>query len=151
MSTKQQEKLVLIDGNALVHRAFHALPPSLSSSKGVMTNAVFGFSSILLKMIKELKPEYIVATFDLAGPTFRHQQFAQYKAKRVKAPQELYDQIPMVKKVLEALGIPVFTKEGYEADDVIGTLATRAKSAFGGQVVIVTGDMDTLQLVDNDK
>lgn len=151
MSTKQREKLVLIDGNALVHRAFHALPPTLVSSKGVLTNAVFGFSSILLKIIKDIQPEHIVATFDLAGPTFRHEQFDQYKAKRVKAPQELYDQIPLVKRIVEALGIPIFEKQGYEADDVIGTLATQAKNEKNLQVIIATGDMDTLQLVDDDK
>lgn len=144
-----KSKLVLIDGNALVHRAFHALPP-LSSPSGKIVNAVFGFSSILLKMIKELKPEYIAATFDLAGPTFRHEQFEGYKAKRVKAPQELYDQIPMVKEVVAAMGIPIFEKQGYEADDLIGTLATRAKKEKDLQTVIMTGDMDTLQLVQNE-
>ncbi len=150
MSTKQREKLVLIDGNALVHRAFHALPP-LTSPTGKVTNAVFGFSSMLIKMIKELKPTYIAATFDLAGPTFRHEQFEQYKAKRVKAPQELYDQIPMVKNVLEAFGVPIFEKESYEADDLIGTLATKIKREKNIQIIIATGDMDTLQLVDDDR
>src|SRR3989344_527375 len=146
-------KLVLIDSNALVHRAFHALPP-LTSPKGVVINAVFGFSSVLIKMIKEIKPDYIVATFDLAGPTFRHEQFEQYKAKRVKAPQELYDQITLVKQVLDGFGIPVFEKQGYEADDIIGTIATKAKNheLDGGlQTIIATGDLDTLQLVDDDK
>src|SRR3989344_707853 len=130
-------KLVLIDGNALVHRAFHALPP-LTSPKGVVTNAVFGFSSILMKMMRELKPDYIAATFDLAGPTFRHEEFAEYKAKRVKAPQELYDQLALVKQVVEAFGIPIYEKQGYEADDLIGTLATRAGKEKGTQVVIAT-------------
>ncbi len=143
-------KLVLIDSNALVHRAFHALPP-LTSPKGMVINAVFGFSSVLIKMIKEIKPDYIVATFDLAGPTFRHEQFEQYKAKRVKAPQELYDQIPLVKQVLEGFGIPIFEKQGYEADDLIGTIATRAKKEKDLQIIITTGDLDTLQLVDDDK
>src|SRR3989338_9997878 len=143
-------KLVLIDSNAVVHRAFHALPP-LTSPKVVVINAVFGFSSVLIKMIKEIKPDYIVATFDLASPTFRHQQFEQYKAKRVKAPQELYDQIPLVKQVVAALGIPIFEKQGYEADDLIGTLATKAKKQKSLQVIIATGDMDTLQLVDGDR
>src|SRR3989344_5557393 len=155
---KHKEKLVLIDGNALVHRAFHALPP-LTSPKGQMTNAVFGFSSILLKMIKDIRPEYIVAAFDLAGPTFRHEQFDQYKAKRVKAPQELYDQIPLVKQVVQTMGIPIFEKQGYEADDVIGTIATMARTLAKNatmekmaniQVIIATGDMDTLQLVNDD-
>lgn len=141
----------MIDGNALVHRAFHALPP-LTSPSGKVTNGVFGFSSILIKMIREIKPEYIIATFDLAGPTFRHEQFEQYKSKRVKAPQELYDQIPLVKRVLDGFGIPIFEKQGYEADDLIGTLATKCHNENSKQikVIIATGDMDTLQLVDDD-
>lgn len=144
------KRLILIDGNALVHRAFHALPP-LTSPKGIVTNAVFGFSSILIKTIKELKPDYIVAAFDLKGPTFRHEKFADYKAHREKAPQELYDQIPLVKGVLAAFGIPIYEKEGYEADDLIGTLATKAKSEKDLQTIIATGDLDALQLVDGKK
>ncbi len=92
-------KLVLIDGHALVHRAFHALPPTLNSPKGVPTNAVFGFSSVLLKMIKDIKPDHIVATFDLATPTFRHEEFAEYKAHREKAPEELHAQVPLIKEI----------------------------------------------------
>ncbi len=143
-------KLVLIDGNALVHRAFHALP-ALTSSRGVVTNAVFGFTSILLKTIKDLKPDYIAAAFDLAGPTFRHEQFEDYKVHRVKAPEELYKQIPIVKEVLRAFGIPIYEKESYEADDLIGTLATKAKNEKDLQVIIATGDLDTLQLVEGQK
>ncbi len=148
------KKLVLIDSNALVHRAFHALPPTLTSPKGVMTNAVYGFTSVLLKMFKDLKPDYIAATYDLAGPTFRHEEFAEYKAHREKAPNELYAQIPLTKEVVRAFGIPIFEKQGFEADDLIGALAEKAKKnppAGGLQVIIVTGDMDTLQLVDGDK
>ncbi|MDP3954407.1 MAG: DNA polymerase I [bacterium] len=144
------KKLVLIDGNALVHRAFHALPP-LKSPKGIITNAVFGFSSILIKMIKELQPEYIAATFDLAGPTFRHEEFEEYKSQRVKAPDELYAQLPLVKNVLSAFGIPMYEKPNYEADDVVGTMAEIAKKKKDVQVVIATGDLDTLQLVEGDK
>ncbi len=140
------KKLVLIDSNALVHRAFHALPP-LSSPTGQPTNAVYGFTSLLLKMIGDLKPDYIVATFDLAGPTFRHEEYDQYKAQRIKAPDELYAQIPAVKQVLTAMGIPILTKEGFEADDVIGTLSTQTQDIPDLQTVIVTGDLDTLQLV----
>ncbi len=143
-------KLILIDGNALVHRAFHALPP-LTSPKGQITNAVFGFCSILLKILKDFKPEYVAATFDMAAPTFRHNEFAEYKAKRVKAPQELYDQIPLVKQVLEAFGIPVFENPGYEADDLIGTLAEKIRATKGVQIIIATGDLDTLQLVEDKK
>lgn len=147
------KKLILIDGNALVHRAFHALPP-LTSPKGIVTNAVFGVSSILLKTIKEIKPDYIAATFDLAGPTFRHKKFAEYKIHREKAPQELYNQIPLVKEVMIAFGIPIYEKEGYEADDLIGTLATKASKnppAGGLQTIIATGDLDALQLVNGKK
>lgn len=142
------KKLILIDSNALVHRAFHALPPSLISPKGVVTNAVYGFTSVLLKMLKDLKPDYIAATFDMAGPTFRHEEFAEYKATRVKAPDELYAQIPLVKTLLAAFGIPVFELQGYEADDIIGSLAEQAKQIADLNTVIVTGDMDTLQLVE---
>ena len=145
------KKIVLIDGHALVHRAFHALPPTLTSSKGVLTNAVFGFTSVLIKMIKDLKPEYIVATFDLAGPTFRHEEFAEYKIHRQKAPDELHAQIPLIQEVLTAFGIPIFVKPGFEADDVIGALSEKAKQNKDLQVVIMTGDLDTLQLVEGDK
>ena len=144
------KKLILIDGNALVHRAFHALP-ALTSNKGIVTNAVYGFVSILLRTIKDLKPDYIAATFDLAGPTFRHEQFEEYKIHRVKAPDELYKQIPIVKGILATFGIPVYEMEGYEADDLIGTLATRGKKEKDLQTIIATGDLDTLQLVDGKK
>lgn len=148
------KRLVLIDSNALVHRAFHALPPTLSSPKGVSTNAVYGFTSVLLKMLKDLKPDYLAATYDLAGPTFRHEEFAEYKIHREKAPDELYAQIPLTKEILTAFGIPIFQKQGFEADDLIGSLAEKAKNnppTGGLQVVIVTGDLDTLQLVDGEK
>ncbi len=144
------KKLVLIDSNALVHRAFHALPP-MNSAQGVMTNAVYGFAAILMKMIKEIRPDYIAATFDLAGPTFRHEEFADYKAHREKAPDELYQQIPIVKELLDKMGIPVFEKSGFEADDLIGSLAEISKKIEDLQTIIVTGDLDTLQLVEGDK
>ncbi len=141
------KKLILIDGNAIIHRAYHALPP-LMTKKGELVNAVYGFASTILAVIEKFKPDYIVATFDLAGPTFRHKEFAQYKAHRVKADQELYDQIPRVKEVVKAMGIPILEREGFEADDVIGTLARLAdESKENVETVIVTGDLDTLQLV----
>ena len=144
-------KLILIDGNALVHRAFHALPPTLTSPKGVLTNAVYGFTSVLIKMIKELKPDYIAASFDLAAPTFRHEEFAEYKSHRIKAPDELYAQIPMVKDILIAMGIPIYERQGFEADDLIGSLAEKSKDFPDVQTIIATGDLDTLQLVEGDK
>lgn len=144
------KKLVLIDGNALVHRAYHAIPP-LTTKKGEIVNAVYGFISILFKVLNDLKPDYVAATFDLAGPTFRHEEFDGYKAKRVKAPQELYDQLGRVKQVLGALNIPIYEKSGYEADDVIGALAKQANENKNEEVetIIVTGDLDTLQLINN--
>jgi len=144
------KKLVLIDSNALVHRAFHALP-MLTAPDGRPTNAVYGFTSVLLKMVADLKPDYIAAAFDLAGPTFRHEEYAEYKAHRAKAPDELYTQIPMVKEMLAAMGIPVLTAQGYEADDVIGTVSTRTRDIPDLQTIIVTGDLDTLQLVHGKK
>lgn len=140
------KRLILIDSNALIHRAFHALPP-LSSPTGQPTNAVYGFASVLLKMITDLKPDYMAATFDLAGPTFRHEEYDQYKAHRIKAPDELYAQIPMVKQFLTALGVPIFEHAGFEADDLIGTVSAQTQDIPDLQTVIVTGDLDTLQLV----
>ncbi|MDP4001543.1 MAG: DNA polymerase I [bacterium] len=145
------KKLVLIDSNALVHRAFHALPPTLNSTTGVPTNAIFGFMSVMIKMIKDLKPDYIAATFDLPGATFRHEEFAEYKSHRIKAPDELYLQIPYIKEILTKFGIPIFEKAGFEADDLIGALAEQAKTVDDLQVIIMTGDLDTLQLVEGDK
>lgn len=145
------KKLVLIDGHALVHRAFHALPPSMSSPNGIPTNAVYGFVSVLIKTIKDLKPDYIVATFDLAGPTFRHEEFAEYKAHREKAPDDLHVQVPLIKEILGAFGIPIYEKEGFEADDLIGSIAEITKKHKDIQTIIATGDLDTLQLVEGEK
>lgn len=141
--------LVLIDANALIHRSFHALPP-LTAPSGEIVNAVYGFTMVLLKMLKDLKPDYVAAAFDLPEPTFRHKEYKEYKVTRKKAPEELYLQIPKVKEILGAFGIPVYEKAGFEADDVIGTAASLAKKKFGVKTIIVTGDMDTLQLVDKD-
>lgn len=139
---------MLIDGNALIHRGFHAIP-GLTNKAGEPTGAVYGFTMILLRAIKDLKPTHIACSFDLAGPTFRHEQYADYKATRVKAAQELYDQIPRVKEVVRALNIPIFEVKGFEADDVLGTLATEIckNNSHSCDVMIVTGDLDTLQLV----
>ncbi|MBU1255466.1 hypothetical protein KKE74_00315 [Patescibacteria group bacterium] len=140
------KKLIILDGNALIYRAFYALPP-LKNKQGKLTNAVYGFTSILFRFIQELNPDYLIATFDLQGPTFRNLEYKEYKAKRVKAPQDLYDQIPMVKEVVKSLNIPIYEKQGFEADDVIGTIVQKTKNE---QIknIIITGDLDTLQLVD---
>jgi len=146
-----RKKLILIDSNALVHRAFHALPP-LSSQKGELTNAVYGFTSLLLKVINELKPDYIVACFDLPKPTFRHKEFEEYKAHRKATPDDLVPQFEKVKEVLRAFEIPIFEKEGFEADDLLGTISRILKEDHENiETIIVTGDLDTLQLVDDGK
>jgi len=142
----KMKKLVLIDGNALIHRAYHALPP-LKSKKGQLVNAVYGFVSILFRVIKELKPNYLAATFDLAEPTFRNVEYKEYKAKRVKPPQELYGQIPLIKEIVRALEIPIYEKKGFEADDIIGTIVQKTKNQRI-KSIIITGDLDALQLVD---
>lgn len=141
-----KNKLLIIDGNALIHRGFHAMP-NLRSPSGEATGAIFGFTSILLKAITDLNPKYVVATFDLRAPTFRHKKFKEYKAKRVKAPDELYEQIPRVKEVCQILKIPFFEKKGYEADDLIATISQKVKNQKDIETYIVTGDLDTLQLV----
>ncbi|MBI5622123.1 DNA polymerase I [Candidatus Falkowbacteria bacterium] len=143
-----KKKLVIIDGNALIHRAFHALPPTLRTKDGTVVNAVYGFALILLKIYKELKPDYLALTLDRAAPTFRHIEYTEYKAHRIKQPDELYAQIPLVRDLAGAFNIPTYELDGYEADDLIGTIT--AKTDGGVRNIIVTGDMDTLQLVDND-
>ncbi|MFH1286204.1 MAG: DNA polymerase I [Candidatus Magasanikbacteria bacterium] len=143
----KQKTFVIIDGNAIIHRGYHALPPF--TVDGVLVNAVFGFTSILLKVINELKPDYIAVSFDVAGKTFRDDIYEDYKATREKADDDLYAQIPLVYDVVNAFNIPVYTKEGFEADDVIGTISKKLKvESENIKTVIVTGDMDLLQLVD---
>ncbi len=136
-------KLVLVDGHALFHRAFHAMPP-LTTSKGELVNAVFGFTSMLLRVLDDIKPEYAVVAFDTKAPTFRHTEYTAYKAHRISAPEEMHQQLPRVKEIVDSLNIPIFVLEGYEADDIIGTLANQAGDL---EVFIVTGDRDALQLV----
>lgn len=139
------KRLILIDSHALIHRAYHALPP-LTTKSGELVNAVYGFTSILIKTISDFKPDYIVAAFDSPELTFRHKEYKEYKAKRVVAPPDLYAQIPRVKEVLNAFEIPIFEKSGFEADDIIGTVA---KNLLGKdiEVLILTGDLDNLQLI----
>lgn len=146
---KTPEILIIIDGNALVHRSFHALPTTMKRQDGKTTNAVYGFTSFLLKAIQEFKPQYAVVTFDEAAPTFRHENYTEYKANRVKAPDELYEQIPLTREVLEAFEIPIFSCPGFEADDLIGTICQKVKKEKKLVSYIITGDMDTLQLVDD--
>jgi DNA polymerase-1 len=140
------KRLILIDANAIIHKAFYALP-TLTNRKGEYINAIYGFSSILLKVLNELNPDYITAAFDLAAPTFRHIEYKEYKAKRVKKPDELINQIPKTKEILKGLNISVLEKKGFEADDVIGTISKKFNKK-DLEILILTGDLDTLQLVD---
>jgi len=139
------DKLVLIDGHAILHRAYHAYPP-LTTSSGELINAVYGFFSILLTVLNQLKPKYVAVCFDRKEPTFRHKEYKGYKASRPKVDQELIDQIKRVHQVVKALNIPIFEVAGFEADDVLGTLAKQAKI---NQVLIATGDNDAFQLIDD--
>ncbi len=147
---RMKKKIFLIlDGNALLHRAWHAVPP-LTSPDGVIVNAVFGFTSILESMIGKFAPDSMAVAWDLPGKTFRHEKFADYKGTRKKKEPELYAQIPLIKDVLNAYGIPSLSMKGFEADDVIGTLATQYGDDNNIKILIVTGDMDALQLVKKD-
>ena len=139
------KKLVLIDGNALLHRAFHATPP-FTTSYGELVNAVYGFTAMIFKVINDLKPDYLAVAWDEKGPTFRHQEYTQYKATRGVIDESLSGQYKRVFEVNSALNIPEFSVAGYEADDLIGTLALQAVKK-GVEVVIVTGDRDIMQLI----
>ncbi|MCX6800418.1 MAG: DNA polymerase I [Candidatus Falkowbacteria bacterium] len=146
MSIKK-EKLMIIDGNALIHRSFHALPPTMQTKDGTVVNAVYGFVTTLLKAINDMKPDYIALTFDEKGPTFRHLEYTEYKAHREKQPDELYAQIPLIKQMVEAFNIPIYSQSGLEADDLIGTITHTISNEI--EKIILTGDMDTLQLVND--
>jgi len=142
---KHEEIVLLLDGNALLHRAWHAIPP-LTTKDGRVVNAAYGFAMALEKMLEEFHPAYMVAAWDLPGKTFRHEKFAEYKATREKKEQALYDQIPIIQGLLSTFGIPSVSLPGFEADDVIGTLSKSAEKK-GLNTLILTGDMDALQLV----
>ena len=141
--------LLLLDGNALVHRAFHALPPLTVSRTGEMVNAVRGFAATLLKVMREIRPTYWAIAFDRPSPTFRHEKFEDYKKQRPETPRELINQLERVHQVAEAFQLPTFEIDGYEADDVLGTLSSQA-SQKGIATIIVTGDNDMLQVVSPD-
>jgi DNA polymerase-1 len=139
------ERLMLLDGFGLVYRGYYALPP-LTTAKGELVNGVFGFCSIVLRGFADLKPDYVAVAFDLSGPTFRHEQYADYKATRTRMPDDLRDQFPKVREVVKALRIPVHELQGFEADDVIGTLSRQADQR-DLETTIVSVDLDMLQLV----
>src|SRR5438874_11864072 len=141
-------KILLLDGNSLAYRAFFALPTDLATASGQVTNAVFGFTSMLINLLKDHQPDGIGVAFDRPEPTFRHELVPDYKAGRAEAPDILRQQMGLVRQVLEALRIPMVDAAGYEADDVIATLATQARER-GDHVIVVTGDRDEYQLVDD--
>ena len=141
---------VIVDGNALVHRAYHAYPLNLKTSKGELVNAVYGFTRLLLKLATDLSPRFLAIAFDRPEPTFRHLEYVGYKAHRPKMDQELAGQLERLRQLVDAYGIRYFEMAGFEADDVIGTLAVLAKEIDRGlNICIITGDMDALQLVDD--
>jgi DNA polymerase-1 len=144
----QRKKIVLLDSHAILHRAYHAMP-DFASSNGEPTGALYGIATMIFSIIKELKPDYVVAAFDLPKPTYRHEAYADYKAGRKKIDDELLKQINRSRDLFSAFQIPIYEKEGYEADDILGTLAKNLKQEF--DIVIASGDMDTLQLVDDDR
>lgn len=139
-----KERMLILDGNSLMNRAFYAIRP-LTTREGIHTNAIYGFLTMLLKMKEELKPDFIVCTFDRKAPTFRHEEYKDYKAGRKKMPDELYMQFPIIKEILEKLAINIFEIDGFEADDLIGTLSKEAENE-DIEVFIITGDRDALQL-----
>ena len=137
---------MLIDGHAIVFRAYYAFPASLTTPEGEQANAVYGFVSILLKTLEELRPSHVAVAFDMDKPTFRHLDFVDYKAQRPETDKELKDQLGRVRESVKKLNMPIFEVEGFEADDVIGTLAKQAKDKEI-EAIIVTGDQDAMQLV----
>ena len=141
------KKLVVIDGNSIVNRAFYGIMGSrmLQTADGTYTNAVYGFLAILFKLLDDVNPDYLAVAFDLKAPTARHKMYEGYKATRKGMPQELADQMPILKNVLRAMNITIIEKEGYEADDILGTLSVRGEKD-GLEVILLTGDRDAFQL-----
>ena len=148
------KKLILIDGNAILHRAYHALPP-LTSKDGIVVNAVYGFFSMFLKILEDQKPDFIIVCFDRKAPTFRKEMFVGYQAKRPKMSDDLVPQVKFVHEILEKAKVEIFEVDGYEADDLIGTIANQSQKSKiknqkeGIEVFIVSGDRDLLQLVNS--
>jgi len=149
MGISGHKKLLLIDANSLLHRAYHAYPP-LTTPKGEIIGAVYGFTTMLLGAIEKIEPSHVIVAWDVGKRTFRHEKFEEYKAGRAKTDQELIDQIERTKEVVEVLNIPQFGIENFEADDLIGTLSEQAKKD-ADQVVILTGDRDSFQLVEKER
>ncbi len=146
----KNRRLVLFDAHAILHRAYHALP-EFTNSRGEPTGALYGLASMLIKIIGDLKPDYMAAAYDLPKPTFRHTAYKEYKAGRAKTDDALVAQMQRSREIFEAFGIPIYDKEGFEADDILGTVVEQLKNAKNLEIVIASGDMDTLQLVSGKK
>ena len=144
------KRLILLDAHAILHRAYHALPDFVSA-KGEPTGGLYGVTTMLMKIVDELKPDYIVACYDLPGPTFRNEVYKNYKAGRKKADGDLVAQMKRSRDIFHAFDIPIYDKPGFEADDMLGTIVEKLKDDRETEIVIASGDMDTLQLVDNKK
>ncbi|MCJ7508196.1 MAG: DNA polymerase I, partial [candidate division Zixibacteria bacterium] len=145
-----RKKLFLIDGSALVYRSYFAfIRNPLINSRGENTSAVFGFANSLLKILREQKPDYMAVVFDTPAPTFRHKIYKDYKSTRAKTPPEMVEQLPRIRELVEYMNLPLIEKDGFEADDIIGTLAQQGKKE-GLEVFLVTADKDFFQLVDED-
>ncbi|MCA9373875.1 hypothetical protein KC725_01810 [Candidatus Peregrinibacteria bacterium] len=140
------KKLILIDGNAIFHRAYHSLPP-FKTSKGETTNAIYGFVRMLIELYMNEQPDYLGIAWDRKAPTFRKKMFDDYKATRSAPPEDLYPQLPRLKEIVEAFRIPQLEKDGFEADDLLGTAAHKAEQEEGVDITILTGDQDAFQLV----
>lgn len=141
-----KKTFLIVDSNSVIHRAFHGIPP-LRNKEGVVVNAVYGFFSILMRIDKDLSPDQIITTFDLPGPTFRHIEFKEYKAKRPPTHKDLIGQFSIIKDGLKKMNVPIFEKEGFEADDMIGTIAKKISEEKECESIILSGDKDNLQLV----
>src|ERR1700733_7521397 len=152
MTTKNKTKktLALLDVHAILHRAYHALP-EFESSKGEPTGALYGLCTMLIKLVKDVKPDYIVACYDLPEATERHKVYADYKAGRKKIDDALVVQLERSKDVFTALHIPMYSSPGFEADDMLGTIVEEMKKNQGLDIIIASGDMDTMQLIDDDR
>ena len=149
-TTETRERLVLLDSHAIIHRAYHALP-DFASATGEPTGALYGLSLMLLKIVDELKPDYIIACFDLPEPTHRHTAYEHYKAGRAKIDDALIAQIDKSREVFSAFAIPLYEKPGFEADDLLGTIAKKTKPMKNLEVIIASGDMDTMQLAEGNR
>jgi DNA polymerase-1 len=146
----RKKRLFLIDGSALAYRSYFAfIRNPLINSKGENTSAPFGFTNSMMKILREENPDYIAMVFDTKAPTFRHEIFKEYKSTRAKMPEEMESQLPRIREIIQSMNIPIVEMDGFEADDLIGTIAKKAKKT-GIEVILVTGDKDFTQLVDED-